>query len=60
MTYMWLYGSRYLFRAVHSTKLPGGSIVCIVHMALFIHYFVLVKVNFSSIKFLIMTCIVTN
>ena len=57
MTYMWLYGSRYLFRAVHSTKLPGGSCV---HMALFIHYFVLVTVNFSSLKFPIMTCIVTN
>ena len=32
MTYMWLYGSKYLFRAVYSTKLPGGSIV---HIALF-------------------------
>lgn len=42
------------------TKLPGGSIGCIVYMALIIHYFVLVKVNFSSIKFLIVTCIVTN
>ena len=57
MTYMWLYGSKYLFRAVYSTKLPGGSIV---HIALFIHYFVLVTVNFSSLKFPIMTCIVTN